>query len=129
MACQISTFKYRRHWRPCVTFRNNLVFNGQELLDPCPTPTLDSHPLSAIRDCSFNIIVYLKVVSIRNPKTCNAVVTGTHINNVGKSEKRDHSEDLGVDGRIILELILWKWGGNVRTGCIWLRTGTSSGLL
>jgi hypothetical protein len=27
---------------------------------------------------------------------------------VGKSEVGDHSEDLGVDGRIILEWILWK---------------------
>jgi hypothetical protein len=24
---------------------------------------------------------------------------------------RDHSEDLGVDGNIVLELILEKWGG------------------
>jgi hypothetical protein len=32
---------------------------------------------------------------------------------------RDHSEDLGVDGRI--DWILEKCGGKVRTGCIWLR--------
>jgi hypothetical protein len=42
---------------------------------------------------------------------------------------RDHSEDLGVDGRIILEWILGKYGGKVWTGFIWLRIATSDGLL
>jgi hypothetical protein len=40
-----------------------------------------------------------------------------------------HSEDLGVDGKIILEQILEKEGGKMWTGCIWFRTGTSSELL
>jgi hypothetical protein len=43
--------------------------------------------------------------------------------------ERDHSEDLIVDGRIILELILEKYDGGLRTGCIWLRIGTIGGLL
>jgi hypothetical protein len=47
----------------------------------------------------------------------------------GKSEGRDHSEDLGVDRRIILEWILGKWGRKTWTGFIWLRIGTSGGLL
>jgi hypothetical protein len=38
-------------------------------------------------------------------------------------------EDLGVDGMIILEYVFGKWGGNLWTGFIWLRIGTSSGLL
>jgi hypothetical protein len=38
---------------------------------------------------------------------------------------RDHSEDIDVDGRIILEWILVKYGGKVWTGCVWLRIGTS----
>jgi hypothetical protein len=42
---------------------------------------------------------------------------------------RDHSEDLGVDGRIILELILGKQGGNLWSGFIWLRIESSGGLL
>jgi len=42
---------------------------------------------------------------------------------------RDHSEDLEVDGRIILERILRRWGGKVLTGFIWLRIGTTGGLL
>jgi hypothetical protein len=44
---------------------------------------------------------------------------------VGKSEGKNHSEDLGEDGRIILEWILGEWGGRVWTGYIWLRIGTS----
>jgi hypothetical protein len=37
---------------------------------------------------------------------------------VGKPEGRDQSEDLGVDGKIILEWILRKRGGKVWTGCL-----------
>jgi hypothetical protein len=40
----------------------------------------------------------------------------------------DHSEDLGVDGRI-LEWILVKLGGKEWTGFIWLRIETSDRLL
>jgi hypothetical protein len=36
-------------------------------------------------------------------------------------KERDHSEDQPVDGRIILEYV---WNG-----CIWLRIGSSGGLL
>jgi hypothetical protein len=42
---------------------------------------------------------------------------------------RNDAEDLGVDGKIILDWILGKYGERVSTGCIWLRTGTSGGLL
>jgi len=38
-------------------------------------------------------------------------------------------EDLGTNGKIILEWILGKQGGKVWTGCTWLRIGTSGGLL
>jgi hypothetical protein len=34
---------------------------------------------------------------------------------------REHSEDPGVDGRIILEWMLGKQGGKLWTGCIWHR--------
>jgi hypothetical protein len=33
---------------------------------------------------------------------------------------RDQAEDLPVDGKIILEWILGKYGRKVWTGCIWL---------
>jgi len=42
---------------------------------------------------------------------------------------REHSEDLAVDERIILERIWGKWGEKAWTGCIWLRIATSGGLL
>jgi hypothetical protein len=41
---------------------------------------------------------------------------------------RDHLEELGVDGRIILEGMLVKSDGKVRTGFIWLGIETSGGL-
>jgi len=42
---------------------------------------------------------------------------------------RDHSEDLGASGRIILEWILTKYVGRMCTGFICLRTGTGGRLL
>jgi hypothetical protein len=36
-------------------FRDKLIFHGEELLAPCPTPKLEDHPLSAVCDCLFNI--------------------------------------------------------------------------
>jgi len=44
-------------------------------------------------------------------------------------EERDHSDDLGVNGRTILEWILRKEGGWMWTGFIWLRIGTNGGPL
>jgi hypothetical protein len=44
---------------------------------------------------------------------------------VGNPEGRDHLEDLGVDGKIILECIIGKYSGKVWTGCIWIRIETS----
>ena len=35
-------------------FRNKASFYGEELLSPRPTPKLEDHPLSAVRDCLFN---------------------------------------------------------------------------
>jgi hypothetical protein len=37
-------------------------------------------------------------------------------------------EGLGVDEKIILEWILGKQDRKLRTGCVWLRKGTNSGL-
>jgi hypothetical protein len=42
---------------------------------------------------------------------------------------RDHWEDQGVDGKTVLEWILRKLGEKLWTGFIWLRIGTSDGLL
>jgi hypothetical protein len=43
--------------------------------------------------------------------------------------ERDHPEDPGVNGRIILKLILKEWYGVAWTGLIWLRIGTAGGRL
>jgi len=48
---------------------------------------------------------------------------------VGNLKRREHSEDLGVVGRVILEGILRKQVGRVWTDFIWPRIGTSGGLL
>jgi hypothetical protein len=44
-------------------------------------------------------------------------------------EGGDHSEDLGIDERILLKCILGKQGLRVWIGLIWLRIGTSGRLL
>jgi len=41
--------------RPCVTIRNKQVFQREELLAPRSTPTLEDHPLSAVRNCLFSV--------------------------------------------------------------------------
>jgi len=42
---------------------------------------------------------------------------------------RNHSEDVGADGRIILKLILSKHGGKLWIGFIWFGKGTTGRLL
>ena len=43
--------------------------------------------------------------------------------------ERDHLEDPGVDGRIILSWILRKWDVGVWTGSNWIRIGRVGGHL
>jgi hypothetical protein len=38
-------------------------------------------------------------------------------------------EELAVDGEMILEWLLEKYGRRMWTGCIWFRIGTSGGML
>ena len=62
-------------------FRNKAIFDAEEFLAPRPTPKLDDHPLSAVRDCLSNIFAATLHIggrsSIRNLRTPHAVVTGT----------------------------------------------------
>ena len=64
-------------------FRNKASFYGQELSTPRPTTNLRDHPLSAVRDCLFNIFVATLFIgghsSIRKMRTRHGVVTGTHL--------------------------------------------------
>jgi hypothetical protein len=47
----------------------------------------------------------------------------------GDLRERDRSEDVGVDGRVILKLTFKKSDGEAWTGLIWLRIGTGGGRL
>jgi hypothetical protein len=62
---------------------NMMRFYGEELLAPRPNPKLEDHPLSASRDCIFNIFAAALDIggrsSIPNLRTRHAVVTGTHL--------------------------------------------------
>ena len=71
------------HAQGTCTFRNKASFYLEVLLAHCPNPKLEDHPLSAVRDCLFNIfeviVQIISLSSIRNLRTCHAVVTGTHL--------------------------------------------------
>jgi hypothetical protein len=54
-----------------VTFRNKFIVYGEELLAPRPTTKLENQPMSAVRDCLFNIYA----ATLRNLRTRHAVVT------------------------------------------------------
>jgi hypothetical protein len=51
--------------RLCIVVRNMVIFYGEKLLAPHPTPKLEGHPLSAVRDCLFN--VFEATLHIRRP--------------------------------------------------------------
>jgi hypothetical protein len=96
---------------------------GEQLLAPRPTPKLEDHPLSAVRDCLFNIIAATLHTggrsSIRNLRTPHTVVTGTHYHGIfflwkkykadcvqsKKSKKWCHSNSEGRQGIIIIIII------------------------
>jgi len=48
---------------------------------------------------------------------------------LGKPEGKNHLEDPGVDGRIILRWIFRKWDVRLWTGSSWLRIMTGDGHL
>ena len=64
-------------------FCNKVSFYSKELLGPRSTPKLEDHPLLDVCNCLWNIFVPSLQVgghfSIRNHRTCHAVVTGAHL--------------------------------------------------
>jgi len=62
---------------------DNLIFFYTETLAPRPTPNLEDHPLSAVRNCLFNISAATLHMgghsSIHYLRMHHAVVTVTHI--------------------------------------------------
>jgi len=61
------------------TSHNKVCFNAELLLAFHPTPKLEDHPLSAVRDCYFNIFTSTLHVGgcssiIHSLRTCHAVV-------------------------------------------------------
>ena len=67
----------------------SIGFNREGLLAPRPTPKLEDHPSSAVRDCLFNLFAATLLIggrsSIRNLRTRHAVVTGITTNKVLKN--------------------------------------------
>jgi hypothetical protein len=62
---------------------NMIHLSGEKVLTPRPTPNQEDHPLSAVRDCLFNIFAATLHIggrsTIRNTRTRHSVVTGTHL--------------------------------------------------
>jgi len=59
------------------------IFQWRELLAPLPIPKLENHPLSAVRDCIFNILAATLHIggrfSIRNLRTRHTAMSRTHL--------------------------------------------------
>jgi len=78
---------YIGHLRPgnprfFSTFRNMWSFHGEELLAFRPTPKMKIYPLSAVRDCVFDILVYSQLPSVssnRNLRKHQALERGTRL--------------------------------------------------
>jgi hypothetical protein len=69
--------------RLCIVVRILVIFYCKDLLAPRPTPKLEDHSLSAVRDCLFNVFAATFHIggrsSIRNLRTRHAVVTRTDL--------------------------------------------------
>jgi hypothetical protein len=81
-----------------VNFRNKLIFYSEELLTPRPTPKLEDHPLSAVRDCLLNI--FAATIHIWRPSRPYIFS--------GDLEVKRQLRDLGIDGGIVLKHTLKK---------------------
>ena len=81
--------------------------------------------------CSPNTVRVIKSRIMRRAGhvACMGEWRGVYRILVVKPEGKNHLGDPGVDGRIILRWIFWKYDVGVWTGWIWLRIGTGGGRL
>jgi hypothetical protein len=68
---RLSQESYYQARRSSVTFCNKLIFYGKQFLPPCPTPQLENHPFSAVRDCLFNIFAATPSIWSFSPPSAN----------------------------------------------------------
>jgi hypothetical protein len=73
-------------------FRDSDSFHYEMFVAPPPIPKLEDHPLSAVRDCLLNIFAATLHIggrfSIRNLRTCHAVVTGIRLSIISTAFSR-----------------------------------------
>jgi len=67
-------------------FRNKAIFYGEELA-PRPTPKLEGHRLSTVRDCLFNVFFAATLhigdrSLMHNLRMRHAVVIGSHLSRI-----------------------------------------------
>ena len=59
-------------------------------------------------------------------KACTGERRGAYRGNLSE---RDHFQDTGLDGRIVIKWMFKRWDGGSWTGLIWRRIGTGGGHL
>jgi hypothetical protein len=78
LPCKHSLRSFIQRNRPgprlLVIFRNKLISYGEELLAPRQTTNMEDHPLSAVRDCLFNI--FAAILHIWSRDSVVGVATG-----------------------------------------------------
>jgi hypothetical protein len=81
--------------------------------------------------CSTDIVRVIKQNRMRwaGHVACMGERRGVYRVLVGTTEKKNHSEDPGIYGSIILRWTFRKWDVSVWTGLIWLRIGTGGELM
>jgi hypothetical protein len=89
----------------------DVIFYGEELLAPRPTPQMEDHPMSAVRDCLFNVFA-----------------ATLHIWKPFLHPQPEDAPYRGDRDRLMI-FKKWEWGGGGGEGLVWRGMGTGGGLL